>query len=96
MSSINAASTFAKPKCITVNSKCTYRVLKVFLGIFGLPNPQLMVSCVQLYFGVDPCLFQLVKMIIDPWQQVLILNGDSIQLSVVNTESKSPIPVPDK
>jgi len=34
---------------------------------------------------------ELVKEIVDPWQRVIILNGDFIQFSVVDTQSLATI-----
>ena len=56
-----------------------------------LPNPQLMVTSVKVYLGVDSHSSQLIKQVINPRQWVPILNRNLVQLSVVNAQSKGPI-----
>ena len=53
-----------------------------------LPNPQLMVTNVKFYFGVDSCPSQLIKQVINSQQWIPILDRNPIQLSVVNAQSK--------
>ena len=56
-----------------------------------LPNPQLMVTSVKVYFGVDSRSSQLIKQVINPRQWVPILDLNPVQLSVVNAQSKGPV-----
>ena len=53
-----------------------------------LPNPQLMVTSAKVYLGVDSRSSQLIKQVINPRQWVPILDRNSVQLSVVNAQSK--------
>ena len=53
-----------------------------------LPKPQLMVTSVKVYLGVDSRSSQLIKQVINPRQWVPILDHNTVQLFVVNAQLK--------
>ena len=53
-----------------------------------IPNPQLMVTSAKVYLGVDSRSSQLIKQIVNPRLWVPILDRNSVQMSVINAQSK--------
>jgi hypothetical protein len=47
---------------------------------------ELQVDLVEIFFP-----FELVQKVINPWDRVLIMDGDLVQFLIVNIESLSPI-----
>jgi hypothetical protein len=61
------------------------------LGNIRLLNSQLVITRSQINLGEDTHSFHLVKQIIDPWERILILDGDFNQGPVVYTHPLSSV-----
>ena len=59
-----------------------------YLRDICLPNPQLIVTSVKAYLGVDSRSSQLIKQVINPRQWVPILDRNPVKVSVINAHSK--------
>ena len=53
-----------------------------------LPNPQLMIASAKVHLGVDSCSSQLIEQVINPRQWIPILDYNTVQLSLVNEQSR--------
>lgn len=51
------------------------------------PDPYLVVTRTQIYFGEELSILQLVKKVINSGEMVLVLDRNSVQSPVVNTQS---------
>ena len=80
------AGAFVSPKDTTVNSNCPYLVTKAVFGI-SLSNLHLMIARSEINLREILGTSELVKQIIDPWQGVLVLDGDCVQVPVINAHS---------
>ena len=85
------AGAFVRPKDTTVNSNCPYLVTKAFFRDVTLSNLHLMIARSEINLGEILGTSKLIKQIIDSWQRVLVLDGDCIQVLVVNAHSHRAI-----
>lgn len=61
-----------------------------------VPYSELVITRSKINFGEVTCTLELIKQIIDPWNWLLILNGDLIQLSIINEHTKRTILLSNK
>ena len=52
-----------------------------------IPYSHLVISILEIYFRI----LQLIEKIINPWQRILVLDSDLIQLLKINAQPQRPI-----
>lgn len=63
---------------------------KLFRNVFS-PNPQLVITRPQVDLRKTSCTLKLVKQIVDSRHSILVLDGDTIKLTIVDAQAKRSI-----